>query len=304
MSEGRAHQPEQAKLGESGTVAVTVEGRGESAPTYRADLAGTPPRLRIRDLCITYVDRTGHNTEAVRDVSFDIVDKPGTGEIVVFLGPSGCGKSTILKAVAGLLAPTKGEILINGKPFDGPGRDRGMVFQAYTSFGWLTVRQDVEYGLRMAGVASSERRTRALKYLKAVGLEDFADRYPKDLSGGMKQRVALARTLLNGPKLVLMDEPFGALDPQTRWGMQGLLLDVSRTEDNTTLFVTHDVSEAVYLADTVYVLSPRPARILHRVDVPFFTNRDISLKSSNQFRAVEKQLLDLLYAPAGDEVRQ
>ena len=138
MSEGHAHKPEQAKLGEPGTVAVTVEGRGEAAPTYRADLAGTPPRLRIRDLCITYVDRTGHNTEAVSDVSFDIVDKPGTGEIVVFLGPSGCGKSTILKAVAGLLAPTKGEILVNGKPFDGPGRDRGMVFQAYTSFGWLT----------------------------------------------------------------------------------------------------------------------------------------------------------------------
>jgi NitT/TauT family transport system ATP-binding protein len=179
-----------------------------------------------------------------------------------------------------------------------------MVFQAYTSFGWLTVRQNVEYGLRMAGVAASERRGRALKYLKAVGLDDVADRYPKDLSGGMKQRVALARTLLNGPKLVLMDEPFGALDPQTRWGMQGLLLDVSRTEDNTTLFVTHDVSEAVYLADTVYVLSSRPARILHRVDVPFFANRDISLKSANEFRAVEKQLLDLLYAPAANEGRQ
>ncbi|MCX6539843.1 MAG: ABC transporter ATP-binding protein [Acidobacteria bacterium] len=305
MSEGHAHQPEQVKLGEPGTVAVTVEGRGEATPpTYRADLAGTPPKLRIRDLCITYIDRTGHQTEAVRDVSFDIVDKPGTGEIVVFLGPSGCGKSTILKAVAGLLAPTKGEILVNGKAFDGPGRDRGMVFQAYTSFGWLTVRQNVEYGLRMAGVAASERRGRALKYLKAVGLDDVADRYPKDLSGGMKQRVALARTLLNGPKLVLMDEPFGALDPQTRWGMQGLLLDVSRTEDNTTLFVTHDVSEAVYLADTVYVLSSRPARILHRVDVPFFANRDISLKSANEFRAVEKQLLDLLYAPAANEGRQ
>jgi NitT/TauT family transport system ATP-binding protein len=302
MSEGHTHQPEQGKLGEPGTVAVTVEGRGEATPpTYRADLAGTPPRLRIRDLCITYIDRAGRNTEAVRDVSLDIVDKPGTGEIVVFLGPSGCGKSTILKAVAGLLEPTKGEILVNGKSFDGPGRDRGMVFQAYTSFGWLTVRQNVEYGLRMAGVSAAERRNRALKYLKAVGLEDFSDRYPKDLSGGMKQRVALARTLLNGPKLVLMDEPFGALDPQTRWGMQGLLLDVSRTEDNTILFVTHDVSEAVYLADTVYVLSSRPARILHRVDVPFFANRDISLKSSSAFRAVEKQLLDLLYAPSAVE---
>ena len=140
------------------------------------------------------------------------------------------------------------------------GRDRGMVFQAYTSFGWLTVRENVEYGLQAAGRAEGERRERSRKYLKAVGLHEFADHYPKDLSGGMKQRVAIARTLINKPRVVLMDEPFGALDPYTRWEMQGLLLDVSRTEDNTILFVTHDVSEAVYLADTVYVLSPRPAR--------------------------------------------
>ncbi len=136
------------------------------------------------------------------------------------------------------------------------GRDRGMVFQAYTSFGWLTVRENVEYGLRLQGVPKAERHERSEKYLKSVGLAEFADRYPKDLSGGMKQRVAIARTLINRPKVVLMDEPFGALDPQTRWGMQSLLLDVSRSEDNTILFVTHDVSEAVYLADTVYVLSP------------------------------------------------
>ncbi|MEO6194338.1 MAG: ATP-binding cassette domain-containing protein, partial [Thermoanaerobaculia bacterium] len=130
---------------------------------------------------------------------------------------------------------------------------------------------------------------------------EFADRYPKDLSGGMKQRVAIARTLINQPKIVLMDEPFGALDPQTRWGMQSLLLDVSRTEDNTILFVTHDVSEAVYLADTVYVLSSRPARILHKVNVPSFQVRDVALKSATEFRAVEKQLLDLLYAPVEKE---
>jgi NitT/TauT family transport system ATP-binding protein len=185
---------------------------------------------------------------------------------------------------------------VDGQPVTGVGRDRGMVFQAYTSFAWLTVRGNVEYGLRLRGVATAERRERSDKYLAAVGLADFADRYPKDLSGGMKQRVAIARTLINGPRLVLMDEPFGALDPQTRWGMQGLLLDVSRSEDNTILFVTHDVSEAVYLADTVYVLSARPAMILHRVDVPFFPVRNIALKSAAEFRAVEKRLLDLLYA--------
>jgi NitT/TauT family transport system ATP-binding protein len=283
--------------GEPGTVAVTVEqkpGKG----TYKPEISGKPPRLRIADLGVTYIDRHGHATEAVKEITLDILDKPGVGEIVVFLGPSGCGKSTLLKAVAGILPPTRGEILVDGQPVTDVGRDRGMVFQAYTSFAWLTVRDNVEYGLKLRGVPADERHTQSDKYLRSVGLADFADRYPKDLSGGMKQRVAIARTLINKPKLVLMDEPFGALDPQTRWGMQSLLLDVSRTEDNTILFVTHDVSEAVYLADTIYVLAPRPTRILHRIDVPFFQNRDIALKSSSDFRKVEKQLLDLLYAPA------
>jgi ABC-type nitrate/sulfonate/bicarbonate transport system ATPase subunit len=296
MSETRPKGETQA--GEPGTVAVTVTDRGPAAvPSYTPQHAATMPKLRVSRLSVTYVDRSGRETEAVRDVSFEILNKPGVGEIVVFLGPSGCGKSTILKAVAGLLAPTQGEILVDGEPVTGVGRDRGMVFQAYTSFGWLTVRDNVEYGLRLQGVPQKERRERSDHYLKAVGLDEFADRYPKDLSGGMKQRVAIARTLINRPRLVLMDEPFGALDPQTRWGMQSLLLDVARTEDNTTLFVTHDVSEAVYLADAVYVLSSRPARILHRVDVPYFAERNAELKSSAEFRAVEKQLLDLLYAP-------
>jgi NitT/TauT family transport system ATP-binding protein len=288
---------EQPQAGESGTVAVTVDAKATKA-TYVGERATQQPRLRITDLGVTYVGRDGRQTEAVREVTLDIVDKPNVGEIVVFLGPSGCGKSTILKAVAGLLPPTRGEILVDGTPVTDVGRDRGMVFQAYTSFGWLTIRQNVEYGLRLQGLDSSERSKRSKKYLDAVGLTEFADRYPKDLSGGMKQRVAIARTLINKPKLVLMDEPFGALDPQTRWGMQSLLLDVSRSEDNTTLFVTHDVSEAVYVADTIYVLAPRPTVILHRVDVPFFENRDMALKSSKEFRDVEKKLLDFLYARA------
>ena len=287
------------QAGEPGTVAVTVEGKKGAPATYKASLTNEAPKLRIKDLGVTYIDRHGRSTEAVREVSLDILDKPGVGEVVVFLGPSGCGKSTILKSVAGLLPPTRGEVLVEGKPVDGVGRDRGMVFQAYTSFGWLTVRENVEYGLRLRSMAREERRKLSDKYLKSVGLDEFADHYPKDLSGGMKQRVAIARTLINQPKLVLMDEPFGALDPQTRWGMQSLLLDVSRSEDNTILFVTHDVSEAVYLADTIYVLAPRPTHILHRIDVPFFANRDIGLKSSTEFRNVEKKLLDLLYAPTG-----
>jgi ABC-type nitrate/sulfonate/bicarbonate transport system ATPase subunit len=260
------------------------------------EAAGSPIKLELRNLSISYLDRDGVGTEAVRDVSLQVPDKPGCGEIVVFLGPSGCGKSTILKAVAGLLPPTRGEVLVEGRPVDGVGRDRGMVFQAYTSFAWLTVRENVEYGPRLHGAPPSKLREDAERVLGQVGLLEFADRYPKELSGGMKQRVAIARTLVNRPRVVLMDEPFGALDPQTRWGMQSLLLDVSRREDNTILFVTHDVSEAVYLADTIYVLTQRPARIVKRVEVPFFAERNISLKSSSEFRAVEKKILDLLYA--------
>jgi NitT/TauT family transport system ATP-binding protein len=292
MNERQTSNP---TLAEPGTVAVAVDRDSQAqVPTYRADRATDKPKLRVKDLSITYIDRFGDETPAVKDVSFDVEDKPGVGEIVVFLGPSGCGKSTILKGVAGLIEPTKGEVLLDGTRVDGPSRDRGMVFQAYTSFAWLTVRRNVEYGMRLRGVKASERREKASKIIEAVGLGEFADRYPKDLSGGMKQRVAIARTLINDPRLVLMDEPFGALDPQTRWGMQSLLLDVSRTADNTILFVTHDVSEAVYLGDTVYVLSSRPARILHRVDVPFFANRDASLRTSPEYRAIEKKLLGLL----------
>ncbi len=291
MSES-THKPQD---GEPGTLAIDL-GKTEQLGTYKPTLAtDQTPKLRLSDVGVTFVDRTGRKTEAVREVTLDLLDKPGCGEIVVFLGPSGCGKSTILKAVAGLLTPTRGEVFVDGEPVLDVGRDRGMVFQAYTSFAWMTVRDNVEYGLRLRGVKSAERRKQSQQYLDAVGLAAFADSYPKELSGGMKQRVAIARTLINQPRLVLMDEPFGALDPQTRWGMQSLLLDVSRTEDNTILFVTHDVSEAVYLADTIYVLAARPTRILHRIDVPLFAERDISLKSSNEFRAVEKKLLDLLY---------
>ena len=149
---------------------------------------------------MTYIDRAGHATEAVRDVSFDIVDKPGCGEIVVFLGPSGCGKSTILKAVAGLLPPTAGEILVDGEPVTDVGRDRGMVFQAYTSFGWLTVRENVEYGLRLQGVDAKASAASVGQVSRSGGPGEFADHYPKDLSGGMKQRVAIARTLINKPQ--------------------------------------------------------------------------------------------------------
>jgi len=258
------------------------------------------PKLRVADLSVAYLSKAGDPVPAVQDVSFDIADKPGVGEIVVFLGPSGCGKSTILKCVAGLLPPNKGSIEIDGTAVAGTSRDRGMVFQSYTSFAWLTVQENVEYGLKLAGVAKSERAERALEALAQVDLADYAKRYPKELSGGQKQRVAIARTLVNKPRLLLMDEPFGALDPNTRWGMQSLILDISRKVDNTILFVTHDVAEAVYIADTVFVLSSRPARILHREDVPVFAERDLALKQSQKFREIESHLLELLQGQHGN----
>ena len=270
------------------------------APAVHAALpspAAGVTRVLFDHVTISYPDqKTGRRMEAVKDISFRVEDKPGVGELVVFLGPSGCGKSTILKAVAGLHAPDQGRVEVHGEPVGAPGRDRGMVFQAYTSFAWRTVRENVEYGLELAGVPAVERKRRALAIIEQVGLKDFADSWPKALSGGMKQRVAIARTLLTEPKVLLMDEPFGALDPNTRWEMQGLVLDMLRRSETTVLFVTHDVAEAIYLADTIYVLSSRPARILHRIDVPFFADRSIEVKSSAPFREVEARLLALLHA--------
>jgi ABC-type nitrate/sulfonate/bicarbonate transport system ATPase subunit len=173
------------QAGEPGTIAVDVGTPKTQHVTYHADQSGAPPKLRVSDLSVTYIDRAGNQTEAVCDVSFDVYDKPESGEVIVFLGPSGCGKSTILKAVAGLLPPTEGEVLVDGKLVTDVGRDRGMVFQAYTSFGWLTVRENVEYGLRLQGVKKSERRKISDQILQQVGLAEFAGRYPKDLSGGM-----------------------------------------------------------------------------------------------------------------------
>lgn len=258
--------------------------------------ASTVPKLEVTHLTVRFTGRRGESVHAVDDVSFTIANKPGAGELAVFLGPSGCGKSTILKAVCGLIEPEAGTIQVDGQPVSGTGRDRGMVFQSYTSFGWLTVQQNVEYGLKLQGVPAEERRKRALALIQQVGLKDFAHAWPRQLSGGMKQRVAIARTLANQPRLLLMDEPFGALDPQTRWGMQTLILDLLRTQDSTVLFVTHDISEAVLLADVIFVLSPRPARVLHRIEVPSFEDHGPAVKQSAEFKRVESHLLDLLHS--------
>lgn len=268
----------------------------QPAPAQPAPAAAAlPPKLQIDNLFMSYTDRRGKTVQAVEDVSLSLANKPGVGELAVFLGPSGCGKSTILKAVAGLLPIDSGSILLDGQPIDGTGRDRGMVFQSYTSFAWRTVQGNVEYGLELQGLPKPEREARALKLISQVGLKDFAKAYPKQLSGGMKQRVAIARTLANQPKVILMDEPFGALDPQTRWGMQTLILDVLKQQDATVLFVTHDVAEAVYLADVIFILSHRPAKVLRRIDVPYFDSREIAVKQSAEFKRIENEILDQLH---------
>ncbi len=211
---------------------------------------------------------------AVKDINFAVEDLPGRGEFVAVLGPSGCGKSTVLRLIAGL-APhhpaTSGEVLVGGKPIPGPGADRGMVFQDYTSFDHRSVLDNVAFGLECRGVDKAARYELARQWIGKVGLsvDKDADKYPHQLSGGMRQRVAIARTLILRPRIILMDEPFGALDPSTRLRMQDLLIELWRELEATVFFVTHSIEEAVYLGDRVYILSASPGTILEELGVPY-----------------------------------
>ena len=213
--------------------------------------------------------------EALRDFNLEIAD----GEIVTVVGPSGCGKSTVMNIAAGLLPLTSGDCLVHGKAVTGPGPDRGVIFQQYALFPWLTVRKNVEFGLKLQGMAASERRKRAEHYIEMVGLTDFADALPKMLSGGMKQRCAIARAYAVNPEVLLMDEPFGALDALTRVRLQEQLLETWSQDKRTIMFITHDVDEAVFLANRVIVMAARPGRLKEVIDVnlPYPRNDDIRL---------------------------
>jgi len=213
-----------------------------------------PLKLVASDVRKQFSLRKGEKITAVEKMSFEVREN----EMCVLLGPSGCGKSTVLKIVAGLEMPTSGSMRLDGREIVAPGRERGMVFQAYTSFPWLTVRQNVEYGLRINGMGAKERRERAEYYIDLVHLSKFRDVYPKQLSGGMKQRVAIARTLANEPALLLMDEPFGALDAETRWHMQEFMIEILESSKITVLMVTHDIDEALFLADHIVFMSTHP----------------------------------------------
>lgn len=215
-------------------------------------------------------------------------------EFITILGPSGCGKSTILKVIAGLEEPSSGRVLLDNKEIYGPGSDRGMVFQSYTLFPWLTVQENIEFGLDVAGRPKSERRDIAHHYLEKIGLKGFEKAYPQNLSGGMKQRVAIARALANDPQVLLMDEPFGALDAQTRTVMQELLVNVWEESHKTILFVTHDVEEAVFMGDTIYVMTARPGKIKAQINVPLPRPRKYDVKLTDVFLDIKRQVFELI----------
>ncbi|NLN72265.1 MAG: ABC transporter ATP-binding protein [Thermoplasmatales archaeon] len=213
------------------------------------------------------------------------------GELVTIVGPSGCGKTTILRMIGGLTEPTSGTVALGGKICQGPGPDRGMVFQDFALFPWRSVRKNVEFGLEVAGVPKAERRERAERYIKSVGLEGFENAMVHELSGGMKQRVGIARALVTKPNVILMDEPFGALDAQTRNIMQTELLRITEKTDTTVIFVTHSVDEAVYISDRIVVLTKRPASIKEVIDIPWPHPRD---RSSPEFTALRRRILKML----------
>lgn len=266
-------------------------------------------KITVRNVNRSFPAANGERVDAIQSINFEIEDAfspegRDVGEFRVLLGPSGCGKSTLLRLIAGLDQADSGEILVNEQPVHGPGKDRGMVFQKYTSFPWLTVAGNIAYGLKINDVAAEKRQEIVAQLIQAIGLSGFENAYPETLSGGMQQRVAIARTLALRPSVILMDEPFGALDAQTRSEMQQLLLKVWDETASTILFVTHDVEEAIYLADRIFIMSAHPGTIVEDVQVPFDRPRDLSLKQRNEFHDLQSYVLGRLRkAPGNGQVR-
>ncbi|WP_315733761.1 MULTISPECIES: ABC transporter ATP-binding protein [unclassified Bradyrhizobium] len=251
--------------------------------------------LVINNVTRTFPARQGHApTRALEPVELTI----GTNDFVTILGPSGCGKSTLLRIVAGLDQPTSGKVLLDGREVTGPGADRGMVFQSYTLFPWLTVRENIAFGLRERGVAEAERNAIADRFIRQIGLKGFENHWPKQLSGGMQQRCAIARALANDPKILLLDEPFGALDNQTRVLMQEMLLGIWERDQKTVLFVTHDIEEAIFLGSRVLVMSARPGRIKADIKIELPHPRSYKVKTSPEFVALKERLVEEIRAEA------
>ena len=269
------------------------------APEVRARF----DRLKARDVILTVnhlekVFASGKGeTVALHDINFITHRR----EFLCVVGPSGCGKSTLVRILAGLEEKTAGDVLLEGKPVTGPGKDRGMVFQGYTLFPWLTVKKNVMFGLVTNGMGKDEAEAQAIQWLGLVGLEKFADNYPHQLSGGMKQRVAIIRALANQPRILLMDEPFGALDAQTRCRMQAHLLEIWRKIDITIVFITHDLDEAIFLADRILVLSAHPGEVQELIEVPVPRPRSLAQFISREFLATKARLEELIYTSKHEE---
>ncbi len=251
-------------------------------------------QLSIQGVSRVFETANGQRTQALQPIDFDVHEN----DFVTILGPSGCGKSTLLRIVAGLERPSTGRALLDGQPVEGPGADRGMVFQSYTLFPWLNVRQNICFGLRERGLPEAEQRERADYFIAQVGLRGFEQHFPKQLSGGMQQRTAIARALANDPKILLLDEPFGALDNQTRVQMQELLLGIWESARKTVLFVTHDIDESIFMANRVAVFSARPGRIKSDIAVDLPHPRHYTIKTSPEFMALKARLTEEIRAEA------
>jgi NitT/TauT family transport system ATP-binding protein len=247
-------------------------------------------KLLIEDVTVRFAGRHGRPVTALDRISLAIPDR----EFSCIVGPSGCGKSTLLRLVAGLNQATAGRITQGDRPITGPSAARGMVFQSYTLFPWLTVRRNVEFGLELKRMPAAERHRIADGFISQVGLEGFADAYPEQLSGGMRQRAALARALATDPEILLMDEPFGALDSQTRALMQEMLLGIWEQSHKTVLFVTHDIDEALFLGDVVYVMTARPGRIKEEIAVDIPRPRSLEVLTAPEFTTLKRQVLALI----------
>lgn len=252
-------------------------------------------KLQVRGLSKIYEDNS-REVVALKDVNLEVKES----EFVMIVGPSGCGKTSLINIIGGLDEASAGEVLLDGKAVSGPGADRGMVFQGYSLFPWLTVQKNVEFGLKMKKVSPAERAEHAREYIRLVGLEGFEDALPRQLSGGMKQRVAIARTLANEPEVLLMDEPFGALDAQTRVVMQELLANISRRTGTTILFITHDIDEAVLLGDRIYVMSRRPGTIREAITVDIPGERNHNSLVLPEFLETKKKIMDILWQESQD----
>ncbi len=252
--------------------------------------------LEVKNL-YKYFNTANGEITALKNINF----KAHRREFVCVIGASGCGKSTLIRILSGLESASTGQVLLDGKPVSGPGPDRGMVFQGYTLFPWLTVKKNVMFGLRSQGMSEANAESEALQWIDLVGLEKFAESYPDQLSGGMKQRVAIARALANKPRILLMDEPYGALDAQTRSKMQSYLLQIWHNIDITVLFITHDLDEAIYLADRILVLKAHPGEVQEVIEVPVPRPRDPEQFISPEFLATRKRIDELIHPPSTED---